>query len=179
MIPNGPPRDTSKDAETIELLKVRFRAQANAQAESKSPEEGGYLSTAHDYQTPDGERFRVEHVAPTWGKILRSQVVFTEVGPRARTYVLPLSKWMSLGFEPILDAFDIHDFRDNLTRKLGRDMHSVCIDARKLLGVDTSDEHSAPLGIVPALLDAVVAAIGGNRDEVLTLAVDSLATSRP
>ena len=154
MTSNASPRDSDKDAETIELLIKRFHEQAHGYATSKAEDDGGFLSVNHTYQAPDGSLFRVQKVVPLWPKALRSQVIFEALSDEA-TFVLPLSKWLEQGFKAVLNELDVHSFRDAVASqiKTSEDVHSIIIGARRQLGINDAAEHHVPLSLVPALID--------------------------
>ncbi len=175
MTSNASPRDSDKDAETIELLIKRFHEQAHGYATSKAEDDGGFLSVNHTYQAPDGSLFRVQKVVPLWPKALRSQVIFEALSDEA-TFVLPLSKWLEQGFKAVLNELDVHSFRDAVASqiKTSEDVHSIIIGARRQLGINDAAEHHVPLSLVPALIDMVSSRLEGHRQTIFNAAAECL-----
>lgn len=176
---DSPPRDSAKDAETIELLINRFHELAHKYAMSTDEDEGGYLSTEHIYQSPSGSLFQVRKVVPLWPRSLRSQVIF-ESEEDGKTFVLPLSEWFFQGFRAVLDEFSVHSFRDEIAEQLSleEDLHRVIILERRRLGINDANENHVPLAVVPALIDRVASLVGGYRETVVKIAAGCLRSKR-
>ena len=168
------PRDNAKDAETIEILRARVHAIIRAHALGKDPSDGGYLPIEHLYARSDGVTYCVQDTRAVWPKQLRSQVVFSAADDDEHMrYTLSISKWVSLGFEAILDEFDFYRFRGHVCVN-NEELH---LDMCKLKQSLNLGDDRVSIERVPEIVDATVALTNFDRDAILNFAAQSLGTA--